>query len=157
MEMLEHEFKELRTALKNIRISLELAGASYPVKYDNSFYAGLSVSLAIFDSATLHLTDGCFPLQECGIPKERKLTGTSARGSLSVGSGISPENCQGTGVRARLDFFPEDVREVVIQAYLMGINGEKAPSDENGAKLQKERFEMLASNIKAGFEKLISC
>lgn len=57
----------------------------------------------------------------------------------------------------KFEEFPEDVREAVIQAYLMGINGEKAPSDDNGAKLQKERLEMLASNIKSGFEKLITC
>lgn len=57
----------------------------------------------------------------------------------------------------KFEELPEDVRSAVIQVYVMCFMEEKAPSDENGAKLQKERFEMLASNIKAGFEKLISC
>lgn len=52
---------------------------------------------------------------------------------------------------------PDDVRGAVIQAYQDCLVGERAPSDDNGAKLQRERFELLAANIMAGFEKLTSC
>jgi|GEM_PF-3094128 len=53
--------------------------------------------------------------------------------------------------------FPEDVRSGAIQAYQACLMVERAPSDANGAKLHKERIELLADNVLAGFSKLTSC
>lgn len=49
---------------------------------------------------------------------------------------------------------PDDVRSAAIEAYQTCLLGEKAPPDANGAKLQKERLELLADNILAGFSRL---
>lgn len=49
-----------------------------------------------------------------------------------------------------------DVRSAAIQVYLVYLAQERAPSDDNGAKLQNERFGLLAVNIMAGFSKLTS-
>lgn len=57
----------------------------------------------------------------------------------------------------KFEKFPKDVREAAIHAYMLSASKEETPLDENGAKLQKVRLELLASNIHAGFAKLIIC
>ncbi|MDM3189140.1 hypothetical protein [Citrobacter sp. Cf101] len=62
-------------------------------------------------------------------------------------------------VKARSDTFehlPEDVRSAAIHAYVTALSYIECPADEAGCAIQKKQFEMLASNIVAGFAKLTS-
>lgn len=62
-------------------------------------------------------------------------------------------------VKVRLNSFeqfPEDVRKAAIDAYVMGLRNTQAPSDDQSATIQKERMELLAKNVVAGFSALIS-
>ncbi|MCE9762360.1 hypothetical protein [Citrobacter portucalensis] len=55
------------------------------------------------------------------------------------------------------DHLPEDVRSAAIHAYVTALSDIECPADEAGCAIQKKQFEMLASNIVAGFAKLTSC
>ncbi|AOI31103.1 hypothetical protein BFQ28_15195 [Citrobacter freundii] len=55
------------------------------------------------------------------------------------------------------DHLPEDVRAAAIHVYVKALGNIECPTDETGCVIQKKQFEMLASNVVAGFAKLTSC
>ncbi|MCA7201704.1 hypothetical protein LE056_26105, partial [Escherichia coli] len=55
------------------------------------------------------------------------------------------------------DHLPDDVRSAAIHVYVTAISNIDPPIDEESRDIQKKRFEMLASNIVAGFAKLTCC
>lgn len=55
------------------------------------------------------------------------------------------------------DHLPEDVRTAAIHVYVTALGNIECPTDETGCVIQKKQFEMLASNVVAGFAKLTSC
>ncbi|EGO1325598.1 TPA: hypothetical protein ACHFZQ_003799 [Escherichia coli] len=56
-----------------------------------------------------------------------------------------------------LEHLPDDVRSAAIRVYVTALSNSEPPIDEESRDIQKKRFEMLASNIIAGFAKLTCC
>ncbi|EFV7691862.1 hypothetical protein K4B75_004088 [Shigella boydii] len=54
------------------------------------------------------------------------------------------------------DHLPDDVRSAAIRVYVTALSNSEPPIDEESRDIQKKRFEMLASNIIAGFTQLLT-
>ncbi|HHH6586263.1 TPA: hypothetical protein ACP2JN_003006 [Escherichia coli] len=55
-----------------------------------------------------------------------------------------------------LEHLPDDVRSAAIHVYVMALSNIEPPIDEESRDIQRKRFEMLASNIIAGFTQLLT-
>ncbi|EPS5379633.1 hypothetical protein ACVE84_004044 [Escherichia albertii] len=55
-----------------------------------------------------------------------------------------------------LEHLPDDVRSAAIHVYVTALSNIEPPIDEESRDIQKKRFEMLASNIIAGFTRLLT-
>ncbi|HFJ1617435.1 TPA: hypothetical protein ACGTKP_000240 [Salmonella enterica] len=51
---------------------------------------------------------------------------------------------------------PDDVRSAAIHVYVTALSNIESPTDEDSRDIQKKRLEMLASNIVAGFTRLLT-
>ncbi|EES4629335.1 hypothetical protein EZQ75_004828 [Escherichia coli] len=54
------------------------------------------------------------------------------------------------------DHLPDDVRSAAIRVYVTALSNTEPPIDEESRDIQRKRFEMLASNIIAGFTQLLT-
>ncbi|MCZ9160035.1 hypothetical protein OM206_24510 [Escherichia albertii] len=54
------------------------------------------------------------------------------------------------------EHLPDDVRSAAIHVYVTALSNIDPPIDEESRDIQKKRFEMLASNIIAGFTRLLT-
>ncbi|MCT7149421.1 hypothetical protein M1196_22440, partial [Salmonella enterica subsp. enterica serovar Oranienburg] len=54
------------------------------------------------------------------------------------------------------DHLPDDVRSAAIRVYVTALSNIEPPIDEESRDIQRKRFEMLASNIIAGFTQFLT-
>ncbi|WDC10122.1 hypothetical protein PS040_17025 [Escherichia albertii] len=54
------------------------------------------------------------------------------------------------------EYLPDEAREAAIHLYVTALSNIEPPIDEESRDIQRKRFEMLASNIIAGFTQLLT-